>query len=129
MKTEVQLLLIFLVLWVLQGLSLYYQNRSIKLKINELRKLGKLFIGLNKKPFSGSIYAFIVIDQNRIKCAKYLRGITIFSKFQEIENMNGLNIIEFQFEIEKGITKGKSKRIFLAFSDALNKWVNLEKGI
>lgn len=128
MKIEIQFLLIFLALWILQGAGLYYQNRSIRLKINELGKLGRLFIGVDKKPFGGTVYALFVVNKNKIVCAKYLRGITIFSKFRDMESLAGLNIREFESEINKKVPKGQMKRIFAAFKDALKKYEITEKG-
>jgi len=106
--------------WLIQlGLS-YWQMRRFYGRISQLRKSGKLAIGLAGGMYKGRQYGVLVIDeQENIVRAEQLSGLTIFAQLKPVPVLVGLKMSRL-FENETALAQELkiSKKQVLAFRNA-----------
>jgi len=76
--------------WILQlGLSLW-QMRRFHARVRELRKDGRVSVGLEGGTYKGKVYTVLVIDeQEKVRHAEKLSGITVFEGLKPVPALVG----------------------------------------
>lgn len=120
METATFVVLALALAWLTQlGLS-YWQMKRFYGRISQLRKSGKLAIGLEGGLYKGRQYGVLVVDeQENIVRAEQLSGLTIFSQLKPVSPLVGLKMHRL-FEDEKALAEELklSKKQVLAFRNA-----------
>lgn len=120
METATFVVLALALAWFIQlGLS-YWQMKRFYGRISQLRKSGKLAIGLEGGMYKGRQYGVLVVDeQENIVRAEQLSGLTIFSQLKPVSPLIGLKMSRL-FEDEKVLAAELkiSKKQVLAFRNA-----------
>lgn len=120
METATFVVLALALAWFIQlGLS-YWQMKRFYGRISQLRKSGKLAIGLEGGMYKGRQYGVLVVDeQENIVRAEQLSGLTIFSQLKPVSPLIGLKVHRL-FEDEKALAEELkiSKKQVLAFRNA-----------
>lgn len=96
------------VLLVLQGILTYFQIRSYKNKVAELRKYGLVGVGTQKGGISAGNITILVTDKNGIivKCQK-MQGMTVFARFKEMKGLEGMSISELKEKLQSNVKENK----------------------
>lgn len=89
-------------------------------RISQLRKSGRLAIGLEGGMYKGRQYGVLVVDeQDNIVRAEQLSGLTIFAQLKPVPALVGLEMARlFEPETELAAELGLSKKQVLAFRAA-----------
>ncbi|MBL8045216.1 MAG: hypothetical protein JNL09_01675 [Anaerolineales bacterium] len=120
METATFVVLALALAWLVQlGLS-YWQMKRFYGRISQLRKSGKLAIGLEGGLYKGRQYGVLVVDeQENVVRAEQLSGLTIFSQLKSVSPLVGLKMNRL-FEDEKALAEELkiSKKQVLAFRNA-----------
>lgn len=70
------------VAWILQGILTYFQIKNFQNKLTELRKKGRVGLGIVKGRFGrGVIVMLSVNNENIITDAQIMSGATVFARF------------------------------------------------
>ena len=79
--------------WIAQlGLSLWQMRRFYKRR-GELRKVGRVSVGLAGSTYKGKIYTIISVDENdRVVVAEELSGITVFANLKPVDQVVGMSL-------------------------------------
>ena len=103
--TMQDLLIAFVVLWVLQGLGVWYQSRRY---VGEMKALqsdaseGFLGAGHSRQRFGAGSIVMLVVDKNFIVTKfKLMRGMTIFARFVNRDDFAGLSLDDLKNTLEK----------------------------
>ena len=127
MNDTIRFLIIFALLWLVQGAGIYFQNKMIRKKMAEYQKNGQLYVGMSKNKFGSKTYAFVGIDNNgKINKAEALSGLTYFSKFRDVHDVYGMPAGECKKFLSETDETSLKKYVKLAISDAINKY---DKGL
>jgi glucitol operon activator protein len=87
------ILLALVAAYVLQMVFAWAQMKSFTLAYGELRRKGKVAIGIRKGAFSsGAIVMHCVDDTGDILDSRRISGVTVFSKFRNLPGFEGKNI-------------------------------------
>ena len=79
--------------YVLQMVFAWVQMKSFTSAYGELRRKGKVAIGIKKGAFSsGAIVMHCVDDAGDILDSRRISGVTVFSKFRDLPGFEGKNI-------------------------------------
>lgn len=122
MNETIRFFLFFIILWIIQGAALYYQNKLIHNKIQEFQVMGDLYIGVYKNKWGGRAFCFLIISDSTVKKVYILKGLTIFSKFRELNILEGrpINKLKEEFLAIKEISD--NKKIYFSLLDAVDKF-------
>lgn len=110
------LIILGIIIWALQTFLGYFQMKNFKNTFVEMRKQGKVAIGINKGFFFSGIIVLIRIDENvNIEEIKYMQGLTVLVRCKQLNGLNGKNLLclkeddlkDFNKIIKKGIFKAK----------------------
>ena len=113
-----KLVIIAFVLLIVQGLLTYFQIKSYKNRVSELKKYGLVGVGTQKGGISAGNITILVTDKNGniARCEK-MEGITVFARFKEIRGLEGMHISELKEKLNsdpKSNKKGKRNAMFQA---------------
>ncbi|MEG1410444.1 transcriptional regulator GutM [Clostridium sp.] len=98
--------------YVIQFILAMIQMKNFNLNFRDLRKIGKVAIGKKKGGFvAGSIAMFAVNDEGMILKGLYLSGVTVLSRFKELNEFNGINIVNLREDHVKKYPKQVQKSI------------------
>jgi len=122
MSDTIRFFLFFIILWLIQGAALYYQNKKINQKILEYQAMGNLYIGVHKNKLGGRIFSFLVGEDHTVKKTVILKGLTIFSKFTELPMLEGKPIENFKDEISAIKEISDNNKIYFSLMDAFEKY-------
>jgi DNA-binding transcriptional regulator of glucitol operon len=106
--------------WFIQLGFSYWQMKRFYGRISQLRKSGRLAIGLEGGMYKGRQYGVLVVDeQENIVRAEQLSGLTIFAQLKPVEPLIGLKMSRL-FEDEKALAQELkiTKKQVLAFRNA-----------
>jgi len=79
--------------WILQGVLVYFQIKNFQNKIKELRKKGKVGVGIVKGHFGRGVIVILSIDnENIISDAQIMSGTTVFARFVTFNALINQNI-------------------------------------
>ena len=99
------LLIAFVLLWVLQGLGVWYQSRRY---VSEMKALqsdaseGFLGAGHSRQRFGAGSIVMLVVDKNFVVTKfKLMRGMTIFARFVNRDDFTGLSLDELKNALGK----------------------------
>ena len=96
----------FAVLYALQTLLALRQAKNFSETFKHLHRRGRVAIGKNKGLLTaGAIVMFLVDGDGSIVAGTKLGGVTVFSRFSELEAFNGLSILELAPERDRRFTK------------------------
>ncbi|RIP34864.1 transcriptional regulator [Staphylococcus gallinarum] len=89
--------------FVIQHLLGWIQIKNFTKNYIELRRQGKVAIGRRPSVFkSGTLVLLQINGRNEIEEARYMQGVTVFSKFKQLEGLKGLKINKItDYEIKK----------------------------
>lgn len=115
-------LIAFVIAWALQAAGVWMQTRHYQQTFSELRrqwKDGELGAGASASRFGKGVIALLVVSPSgEVRAARAMIGRTIFARFIEQREFEGLSLDELRARIETGRFDGsKSKRD--AFAKAL----------
>ena len=109
MSIEVAFGAIFL-LFVVQVIGTYLQVKEYKKAVRELHKLGNVGIGSGRKKLgAGSVVIIACKSDGRITGGSIMRGVSIFSRFNPMEDIVGKTIYELKAEYESMPEKNRSQ--------------------
>jgi len=81
------------VAWILQGILTYFQIKNFQNKLTELRKNGRVGVGIVKGRFGrGVIVMLSVNNENIITDAQIMSGATVFARFVPFNILINQNI-------------------------------------
>ena len=103
------LMLCLLAFMIIQAIGTYIQVQLYKKAIRRLHKKGNIGIGGKKSRFSGNIVIIACDSDGTITDGEILAGLTIFTKFKKIKDINGKSIFNLQQEYENFNKKDKKK--------------------
>lgn len=119
MGTSAILIIGLAVAWLLQlGLS-YWQMRRFYRRIADLRREGRVSIGLEGSAWRRRQYAVLVVDKetHRIITAEQLSGWTVLASLQPVPGLAGLHLDDlFRDDVETPVAK--NKKLWLALRNA-----------
>ena len=96
-------------LMILQLIGTHFQVKKYRKTVSKLHKLGNVGVGGKRGRFGpGSIVVISCKNDGTITGGEIMRGITIFSGFNEIEGIVGKTIYELKDEYKK-LTEKKQK--------------------
>ncbi len=99
-----RLILVFAVLWIVQVILTLRQRKHMQQVLSEVKnshKEGFLGVGIARSRFNfgpGLVLILVVDNQEIIKSAHVLRGISIFAKFKQETDYDGLNVGAIEFD-------------------------------
>ncbi len=87
-------------LLIIQGILTYFQIKNYKKKVSEFKKFGLIGIGTVKGGIKAGNITILACDKkgNIVKCEK-MEGITVFTRFKEVQSVVGMNIRELKERI------------------------------
>lgn len=96
------LIILFIVAWIGQAFLTYFQIQNYRERMADLSKKGYVGIGKKSKKLGrGRILLLVSNPHERIIHAEEMRGITVFSRFKEKEQLSGYSLSELE-ELELG---------------------------
>ena len=99
-------ILILAVAWVLQIVGTYFQMRHYREVLGRItREGGEGFVGVGnaKATFGKGVILILVADENDVvKRASRMRGMTIFARFKEAPELVGIGLDELRSEDREG---------------------------
>lgn len=84
--------------------------------------MGDLCIGVHKNRFGGKVFCFFIINDGIVKKGVFLKGLTIFSKFEELDILEGQPVENLKEKISDIKEISESKNIYSSLLDALDKY-------
>lgn len=114
------LVLVFAVLWLVQIVGTYYQMRHYRKVLGGItREGGEGYVGVGnaKARFGkGVILILVVGEDERVKKALKMRGMTVFARFKEAPEFSDLTLDELRDEkrderYEKGVMSAARKAV------------------
>lgn len=104
--------------FILQYALAMLQMKSFTIHYKRLRRLGKVAIGKKKGGFMAGAIAMLAVDNNGIILeASYLSGVTVLSRFKELDGFEGKNIVKLVEEDTLKYPKQVRKAILEASSN------------
>ncbi len=120
MNETIRFFLFFIILWIIQGAALYYQNKLIHNKIQEFQVMGDLYIGVYKNKWGGRAFCFLIISDSTVIKVYIIKGLTIFSKSGNELLKEEINKLKEEFLAIKEISD--NKKIYFSLLDAVDKF-------
>lgn len=112
------LLLILFFLMVMQVIGTHLQVKEYRRTVHKLHELGNLGIGSFRRRFgSGNIVIIACNSKGKITGGRIMQGMTIFTRFRELEGIVGKSI--YQLKSEYLILQQKNKNYYKAHLQAL----------
>lgn len=106
-------------LLILQGVLSFNQIKNYQIRIKELKKKGLVGIGREKGLLrAGNITILVCNKQGKIITAEKMEGITVFSRFWEIDSLKGMTLQELK-EIYTDKKKNIGAKAMLQAIDSL----------
>lgn len=88
-------ILVLAALWVVQSVMVYRQGKAFMRRINELRRMGRVAIGVGYNRFRLRTFVVVVANRDdRVVRVERLSGLTIFAKTRPIDRYAGLPLTE-----------------------------------
>lgn len=111
----VSFLVALLVAWILQAVLSFWQARRFYRRMQELRKLGRLAVGVSGSIYKTKAYGVLVVDDHdRIVHAEKLTGLTIFAQLKPVDLLVGHTVSD----LLSGPIEGLSPKLYNAFKMA-----------
>ena len=89
-RTATVIILGLALAWTIQYILTFYQMRRYYRRIAELRRLGKVSIGVAGSTWRRRVYAVLVVDVNhRIVHVEQLSGWTVFANLKPVAGLDG----------------------------------------
>ncbi|SHJ36716.1 glucitol operon activator protein [Geosporobacter subterraneus DSM 17957] len=106
-------------LLILQGVLSFNQIKNYQIRIKELKKKGLVGIGREKGLLrAGNITILVCNKQGKIIAAEKMEGITVFSRFREIDSLKGMTLQQLK-EIYTDKKKNIGAKAMLQAIDSL----------
>ena len=119
------LLLLFAFAYIAQVFLVMIQIKDFNLNYKDLRKIGMVAIGKKKGGFfAGAIVMFAIDKKGNIIKGKYMTGVTVFCRFKNLNDFNGINISN----INEEQVKKYSKQVRQAILDSSSNYTILING-
>ncbi|MDE2383799.1 MAG: transcriptional regulator [Alphaproteobacteria bacterium] len=122
------LLIAFVLLWVLQGVGVWFQSRRY---IGEMKTLqdgaseGYLGAGHSRQRFGAGSIVMLVTDASlKVTKFKLMRGLTIFARFADRPDFVGLDLAELQARLEQ---EPKKSSLRIAGISAINQILRVKR--
>lgn len=110
-----------IVMWILQTMLAIRQFNQFNRHIKELRKRGRVAIGKAKgKIRAGAIVMFLIDDDLRIVKGEIMNGFTSLATIKEFNNFNGVNLLDLEPDMCKGLGKQIAEAVVAARKDYLD---------
>ncbi|MPW25116.1 hypothetical protein GC105_04850 [Alkalibaculum sp. M08DMB] len=104
--------IIFVCMFILQGILTFFQVKNYRTNVSELNKKGSLFVGQTKgKIRAGSIVIMAIGSDGNIIEARAMTGITVFHRFKTITELTNENIYKSELWIKNIKNKQMAKAI------------------
>lgn len=121
----IKLMVIIGVLWLLQVFFGYFQIKHFNTKILELKRKGKLSVGVKKGYLTPGVIVCIVVNNDGwIIDAEIMKGLSVFARFRKLKGIIGKHIKDLKGEIEE--YKGREKEAFRKAVEGLD--LDAQKG-
>lgn len=109
------------VMWILQTMLAIRQFNQFNRHIKELRKSGKVAIGKAKgKIRAGAIVMFLIDDELNIVKGEIMNGFTSLATIKEFNNFNGVNLLDLESDMCKGLGKQVTEAVIATRKDYLD---------
>lgn len=104
-----KLIIFAFILLILQGVLSFKQIKNYRNRVTSLSKKGLLGIGTEKGTLkAGNITLLVCNKEGKIVTAEKMEGITVFTRFKEMEDLSGRSILDIKNEyINKKNKPGK----------------------
>ncbi len=112
--------IVFVLSWVLQGLLTYWQTRRLRARIEKLKMLGRVGIGVSGK--TSRVYGLLAVYiDNLIVGAEKLTGWTIFAVPQPVDLLVGRSLHDQRSDCDiEGLSPGL-RSAFVGAAESLMK--------
>jgi len=113
------------ILLIVQGLFSYGQFKNYRNTVAKLKSKGLIGIGREKGFLkAGNITILVCNREGKIITGEKMEGITVFSRFAEIKNFEGLSVSELKEEYIKKKDKPGKKAMIQALDELEKKIVH-----
>ncbi|HHY42496.1 MAG TPA: transcriptional regulator [Thermoanaerobacterales bacterium] len=83
--------------WVLQGILAYFQIKNFQKQLEELRKKGRVGLGIVKGRFGRGVIVILCINnEGIITDAQIMSGTTVFARFVPFNILKNRNITDIE---------------------------------
>jgi DNA-binding transcriptional regulator of glucitol operon len=111
--------------WFIQYISAFFQLRRFYRRIAELRRQGKVWIGMEGSAWKGRQYAVLVVDKDKhIVHVEQLSGWTVLASLKPVYGLEGRPISDL---MDDTIEFPVSKKLLLALRNAVKHIQEAEK--
>lgn len=115
------LIVLAIVMWILQTVLAVRQFNQFNRHIKELRKSGKVAIGKAKgKIRAGAIVMFLIDDDLNIIKGEIMNGFTSLARIKEFNKFNGINLMDLNLDMCKGLGKQVAEAVVATRKDYLD---------
>lgn len=115
------LIVLAIVMWILQTVLAIRQFNQFNRHIKELRKSGKVAIGKAKgKIRAGAIVMFLIDDDLNIIKGEIMNGFTSLARIKEFNKFNGINLMDLNLDMCKGLGKQVAEAVVATRKDYLD---------
>jgi glucitol operon activator protein len=115
-------LIVFVIAWAMQAVGVWMQTRHYQKAFSELRGRwsdGALGAGASASRFGKGVIALLVVSPSgEVRAARAMIGRTVFARFVEQPELEGLTLEELRARIESGRFEGSTAKR-LAFAKAI----------
>lgn len=94
--TKTNILIIIFVMISLQAILTYFQIKDYNKVVKKLKKMGKLGIGNVKGKISKGVVVLLCANENNIVKISKMEGMSVFARFKDTDEFNGMNIEELE---------------------------------
>lgn len=94
--TKTNILIIIFVMISLQAILTYFQIKDYNKVVKKLKKMGKLGIGNVKGKISKGVVVLLCANENTIVKISKMEGMSVFARFKDTDEFNGMNIEELE---------------------------------
>ena len=102
----------FAVLYALQTLLALRQAKNFSETFKHLRRRGPVAIGKNKGLLTAGAIVMLLVDADGvIICGTKLGGVTVLSRFRELDAFNGCSLLELAPERDRRFTKSLRRAV------------------
>ena len=117
------------ILFILQGVFSFNQIKNYQTRIKELKKKGLVGIGREKGFLrAGNITILVCNKQGKIIIGEKMEGITVFSRFREIDSLTGLSLQKLK-EMYSEKKKNAASKAMLQAIDSLEKTIKSDEQV
>jgi glucitol operon activator protein len=115
MDQTTQMILIAIAAWALQIILGFFQIRAFNRHLSEVAKFGSLKIGKTQSRWKArTVVLFAVDDDNQIRDARVMRGLSVFARPKKLDQLIGLTAPLTQTTI-KSLDKSLQEAVCVAF--------------